>query len=184
MQMILIEHQSRAVTIRPAASDDEWAVQLLFAALHAFNAELEPRFALGEGWARELAEQLAIDRTTGEGVALLAWEREEPVGLALLAGQTDAPLFRHRRWAELAALYVVPEARRAGVADLLVVNGLAWAREQGYARLRLWVTAANAGARHFYAKAGFRPIQEVWALELGAPATLAGTESTVADDAA
>ena len=167
MNTTVIERRPRVVTVCPAAPQDEWAVRLLFAALHAFNAELEPRFALGEGWAWELAVRLAEDRRTGRGVALLAWDGDEPVGLAMLAASDDPPLFRPQRWAELAALYVVPGARDRGVADALLATGLAWARERGYERMRLWMTASNVPARRFYERSGFRPVQEVLAMELG-----------------
>ena len=166
-------HPPVAATILPAGPEDEWAVRLLFAALHAFNAELESRFALGPGWGRALAQRLATDRATGEGLALLAWDGDEPIGLALLAGQTDPPLFRHRRWAALEALYVVPEARSAGVGDRLVAAALGWAREWGYRRVQLHLTAADGWARRFAAQAGFRPLQEVWALELGSTGSAA-----------
>ncbi|NWF79236.1 MAG: hypothetical protein HXY37_04200 [Chloroflexi bacterium] len=39
-----------ALALRPAAADEFWAVARLFAALHRFNAALDPRFRLAEGW--------------------------------------------------------------------------------------------------------------------------------------
>ena len=173
-----IEARRRAVAVRPASPADDRAVHRLFAALHAYNAALEPRFALADGWRRELAARLAGERAAGDGVALLAWDGGEPVGLAMLAASDDPPLFRPGRWAELAALYVVPEARDRGVAGALLATGLAWARERGYERVRLWVTASNERARRFYERSGFRPVQEVWALELGSALTAATPDGT------
>ena len=166
MTMTSLTIDRRAATVCQAAPDDEWAVRTLFGALHGFNAGLEPRFALAAGWERLLAEHLAQERATGSGLTLLAWDGADPVGLAMVAGHTDSPLFRHRRWAELTALYVSVALRGAGVADHLLAAARAWALASGYAELRLYVTASNARARHFYAGAGLRPIQEIWTMDV------------------
>ena len=42
----MTEQMIEQLTIRPATLADEWAVQQLFGALHAFNTTLDPRFAL------------------------------------------------------------------------------------------------------------------------------------------
>lgn len=150
------------IAIHPAAPDDEWAVRSLFGALHAGNAALESRFALAAGWQRLLAEHLAHERTTGSGLTMLAWAGREPIGLAMVAGNLGAPMFRHRGWAELTALYVVPAFRGAGVADRLLAAAQGWAREKDFTEVRLYVTASNNRARRFYASTGMRPIQEIW----------------------
>lgn len=153
--------------LRPAAPTDEWAVQELFEALHTYNAALDPRFALADGWEQVLHDHLLHSHVAGHGLALLAWEDHRPIGLLMIAGHSDSPLFRHRHWAELLALYVVPEAQGAGVAGALLDAGLDWARKRGYARVQLYVTATNLRARSFYARSGFRPVQEIWRIELG-----------------
>jgi ribosomal protein S18 acetylase RimI-like enzyme len=157
-----------AIGIRPVAPADEWAVRELFGALHAFNAQLDARFALAPGWEAILHEHLAHVRQTGHGLSLLAWENARPVGLALWGAHSDSPLFRHRHWAELLALYVAPTARGSGLAERLIGVGLHWAQTHGYERVQLYVTAANEAAKRCYTRAGFRPVQEVWRRELGA----------------
>jgi ribosomal protein S18 acetylase RimI-like enzyme len=151
-----------AVAIHPAAAEDEWAVRSLFGALHAGNAALESRFALAAGWQGLLAEHLACERVSGMGQTMLAWAGREPVGLAMVAGNPGAPMFRHRGWAELTALYVVAAFRGAGVADRLLAAAQSWARANDFTEVRLYVTASNNRARRFYASAGMRPIQEIW----------------------
>jgi GNAT superfamily N-acetyltransferase len=162
---------ARVALVRRAEPGDGWAIQALFAALHAFNAGLESRFALAEGWERELSAHLARERELENGLTLLAWDGDQPVGLAMVAAHADSPLFRHRRWAELTALYVVPEARRGGIAAALLAAATAWAVGRGLGEVRLYVTASNEPARRFYRGHGFRPIQEIWTLDL--PAALA-----------
>jgi ribosomal protein S18 acetylase RimI-like enzyme len=156
-----------SVAVRRAESHEEWAVRALFGALHAYNAALDLRFALAAGWEQVLHEHLAHTRAAGHGLTLLAWVDTAPVGLIMLDGHSDSPLFLHRRWAELLALYVAPEGQGCGVADTLLDAGLAWAHECGFERVQLYVTATNVRAKRFYARAGFRPVQEIWRRELG-----------------
>lgn len=161
--------------LRIATAADDWAVRQLFAALHSYNAKLDPRFALADGWEQVLADHLAHVRSVGHGLVLLGWAGTTPIGLAMIDGHSDSPLFRHRRWAELLALYVAPEAQGSGMADALLEAACAWARGRGYERVQLYVTATNQRARRFYARAGFQPVQEVWRCELG-PASTAPPE--------
>jgi GNAT superfamily N-acetyltransferase len=180
MPTIAPPRSGHAVTVLGAAEGDEWAVRALFRDLHAFNAALEARFALEDGWERLLAEHLAAERAAGTGSTLLAWDEDGPVGLAMVAAHTDSPLYRHRRWAELTALHVVPRARGTGVADLLLAAARAWAEDRGFRELRLYVTTSNERARRFYDRSGFRPIQEIWTVDLGPAAetaAIAGAES-------
>ncbi|GAB4206759.1 MAG: hypothetical protein OHK0022_34210 [Roseiflexaceae bacterium] len=154
------------ISIRPCAAGDHWAVQRLFAALHSHNAALDARFALADGWMALLDAHLEQTRASGNGLTLLAWEGDTPVGLLMMGSHTDSPLFHHRHWVELLALYVAPEARGDGLADRLLAEGLAWTVAQGYDRVQLFVTASNLPARRFYQRAGFRCAQEIWRLEL------------------
>lgn len=111
------------ITIRAALPADDWAVHRLFEALHAYNASLDRRFALADEWCHVLDEHLAHTRAAGHGLTLLAWEAAQPIGLLMMDGHTDSPLFKHRRWAELLALYVTPEARGGAVAIGLLTQG-------------------------------------------------------------
>ena len=155
--------------IKLADHDDDWAVQRLFGALHRLNTELDPSFALADGWSAVLDEHLAHVRAVGNGITLLAWHSQQPVGLVMMDGHTDSPLFRHRRWAELLALYVEPSARSLGVADRLLEAGANWAQEQGYYRIQLYVTSTNQRAKRFYERSGFRCVQEIWRLDMATP---------------
>lgn len=58
---------------------------------------------------------------------------------------------------ELYAIYVLPERTGTGVGRALMSEVLARATAAGHPELALWVLRANAPARRFYARAGFRP---------------------------
>lgn len=161
---------SRAVvecSLRSAVPADDWAVRELFGALHAYNAALDPRFVLGDGWEQVLCEYVAHVRNADRGLIVVSWMDARPVGLMMVDGHSDSPLFRYRHWAEVLALYVAPDVQGCGVADALLRMALGWAHERGYERMQLYVTTTNIRARRFYARCGFHPVQEVWRYELG-----------------
>ncbi|HET9719997.1 MAG TPA: GNAT family N-acetyltransferase [Solirubrobacteraceae bacterium] len=60
---------------------------------------------------------------------------------------------------ELKRMYVVPEARGQGVARVLLAALEDRARRLGYAVARLDTGPLQAGARHLYESAGYRPIE-------------------------
>lgn len=81
--------------------------------------------------------------------------------------------------AQLRMLYVEPEARGLGIGRKLVDQVIAFSRENGYRRVRLWTQSVLQSARRIYAAAGFtllasRPhhsfgkdlVGEDWELEL------------------
>lgn len=52
--------------------------------------------------------------------------------------------------------WVAPSHRRRGIGTALLQAVKAWARDQGFRRLRLWAPAASAAALALYRRTGFR----------------------------
>jgi GNAT superfamily N-acetyltransferase len=81
--------------------------------------------------------------------------------------------------ARLRVLYVEPEARGLGLGKTLVEHAIAFARQAGYGKIRLWTHEFQQAARRIYRDAGFclikqeatasfgvAVISETWELEL------------------
>jgi ribosomal-protein-alanine N-acetyltransferase len=108
------------------------------------------------------AEELADLIATVPGSVDPARELTRPEATAWVAGAEDAdvPLAyavcgRCYDELELLALATRPEARRLGLARVLLTRAVSFAREVGARRVCLEVSASNAAARTLYESAGF-----------------------------
>lgn len=174
--LALAEHQpSTSWEIAPVAREGVAEIKRLFLKLHRYNASLDPRFALAEDWEwhfTALIERALIGR---DHLALLARDRGRPAGFLLAAAHRDSPLWRHREWAEVEALYVEHPWRGTGLADDLLGCAFDWAAELDLPAVQLYVTASNSRAMTFYERQGFRPAQAVMRALLPAGSSHQGT---------
>jgi GNAT superfamily N-acetyltransferase len=135
-----------ATEIRRLVSGDWSALrQVRLAALadapYAFSSTLDREAAFDE---RQWRQRIA------SSAHFMAWQDGEPAGLAAAFRPDDLTAAWH-----LVAMWVSPQARGRGLADGLVESVCAWARENGAARIVLWVTDVNARAQAFYRRLGF-----------------------------
>ena len=168
-----------------ARQADFEAVATLFGELHQYNASLDARFTLAENWRQLLEEQFRRTCSLSSALWLLAWVDEKPVGLLMLENHLDSPLFRHHAWVELVALYVRASSRGTGLARRLMDEARLWAVAREAERMQLYVTTSNEHARAFYRRCGWKPVQEIWRLELPAqgPATPPGDDPSCGTEA-
>ena len=98
----------------------------------------------------------------GTASAFLARDGDHPVGTATVAEYDAEPGVAH-----VYAMWVAPDARRAGVGRALVDAAAGWARDRGCDRLILSVTESNGMARAFYEALGFSETGERKPLRAG-----------------
>jgi GNAT superfamily N-acetyltransferase len=92
---------------------------------------------------------------------MLVTSGTRPVGLLIAAVHCDSPLFRHRHWVEVQALYVADSHRRLGIGRRLLAHAYAWAERRNLPRIQLYVTASNVRARSVYEEEGFAVTQAI-----------------------
>jgi GNAT superfamily N-acetyltransferase len=159
------EHGQDAQTwaIRCAQSADVAPVKAMFRALHAFNASLDPRFALSETWERHF--DAAMQQTLrGEGSLCLiahAAGTGPPYGFALATVHRDSGIWHYHEWVDVEALYVEDAWRGCGLAEALLGGVCAWAEGIGHSVVQLYVTASNERAIRFYRHEGFGQTQAI-----------------------
>ncbi|MBX3084916.1 MAG: GNAT family N-acetyltransferase [Anaerolineae bacterium] len=149
------------LAIVPAQLEDCETVIALFGALHHYNSSLDPHFALSDEWESLLRHDFCKTYQQPEKQWLLVKVGSQTVGLLIAAIHTDSPLFRHRQWVEVEALYVAPTHRGQGVAHELLNQAYAWAASKGLRRVQLYVTATNERARSVYTEQGFAITQAI-----------------------
>src|SRR5215510_6961327 len=137
----LAQRARAQLAIVAARPEDCQAVVTLFGALHAYNASLDGHFALADDWVNQLRADFSKTYQNPDRLWLLTKDGDQAVGLLIAGIHTDSPLFRHRRWVEVEALYVAPSHRGRGAARRLLKKAYAWAQAQGLSRVELYVTA-------------------------------------------
>jgi GNAT superfamily N-acetyltransferase len=131
---------------------DEWQalrelrLRALADAPDAFGAGLEDSQARPDAWWRDWARRGAESE---EAATFFAVDGERPVGMA--GG------FRHEpeRSVTVLAMWVAPEARRAGTGRALLEAVEDWAAAGGAESTDLSVTDVNPDARAFYRSCGY-----------------------------
>lgn len=149
--------------ISRAQSGDIAAVRVMFLKLHAFNSDLDPRFALSADWEAHFDTMLQHALRDAGSLCLIAREpgTGRPCGLALAAVHRDSGMWRYHEWVEVEALYVDDAWRGCGLADALLARACDWAESIGQPVVQLYVTASNERAINFYRREGFSQTQAI-----------------------
>ncbi len=146
--------------IRPATAADVPQVLPLVRAICDFHAAADPeRFAVREDVVERYARWLPERADDPRSVFLVA-EAEGVPGIAAYAVCTiepEVPIFWIPECAFIHDIYVVPEARRRGIARGLVREVVSRYAAIGVKQIRLHTAAFNEEARAVFAAEGFRP---------------------------
>jgi DNA-binding MarR family transcriptional regulator/N-acetylglutamate synthase-like GNAT family acetyltransferase len=140
----------------PLAGELGWVVRRhgeIYASEYRWNCEFE-------GLVAGIVGQFVAGLDPRVERCWIAELRGEPAGSVFLVKETA-------KVAKLRLLLVEPWARGHGLGTRLVDACLAFAREVGYAKVRLWTSAELHAARRVYQRAGFRMVEESRARRFG-----------------
>lgn len=156
------------VTIRRAERRDLEALGHLGAMLMRTHYAFDPHRFLPPGGSAESGYAWFLGTVMEEpnGCVLVADDEGEIAGYVYAALE---PL----SWKELRGpagfvhdIAVREEARRSGVAALLLESAIAWLREHGAPRVLLWTASPNEAAQSLFRRFGFRDTMVEMTLEL------------------
>lgn len=144
--------------VRDATKKDVPAILPLVRAICDLHAAKDPeRFAVLddvlERYSRWLPER--VDDSTS---VLLVAEDESGRIVGYLVGtvEPEVPIFWIPKCGWVHDIFVMPEARRLGLGDLLMVRAIKHFEEQGLRQMRLHTGGFNDASRAFFARHGFR----------------------------
>ena len=149
---------ARDIHIRAAQPADLAELGALGAQLAAAHYEFDARrfLAPGDGMPERYAQFLG-EQLEKESAAILVAEVDGRIAGYVYAGVEPVSMHELRDEAGFIHDIVVGEdARRFGVARLLLDAALAWLRGQGMARALLWRSPKNEAAARLFEGAGFR----------------------------
>ena len=150
------------MTIRPITSADDFnaIAQIYVASWRAAYKDIIPSSYL-EALSAEAWEERLRDRVWN-GVVLL--EDGKYLGTSAFGAARDVTL---PGWGEIVSLYVRPECFGKGYGMPLMQAVKAELTASGYREIYLWTLEANARARAFYRKSGFREDGGRMSMEIG-----------------
>lgn len=125
-------------TLRLAALQD---------APYAFSTRYEEAILRADDAWREFAATRAV---SVDDSTFLAFADGEAIGIAGGCREREKPKLMH-----LVAVWVAPEQRGSGVADLLIEAVCDWAQSVGATSITAWVTEGNDRALRLYNRLGF-----------------------------
>ncbi len=155
----------RPVRVREAKAADETALAAMVAALQEHERRLVPWLRPGRDMAEQHLAHLRRRAEERDGRIFVATAEDPVVGTTLLGFvachvEEEAPTEVEagaRRYGWIAELYVVPEARRRGIARILVDRACAHFARRGIARVDVAYLEANREAHETYMQLGFTP---------------------------
>lgn len=137
-----------------ARSGDE--IDLVAARMRATLVEVEGEDGAARlhspPWIRERLLWHVSNAETPSRVLVAAWPDGRVVGHTILRRDVDAA---GRPVGFVSTTYVVPEARRHGIAQRLLEAGEAWFRALGLTRASTWTSATNAPLIGLYRRHGY-----------------------------
>jgi len=125
--------------------DAGWLIER-HARLYAENDGFDASF---EALVAEILADFIRNRDPATERAFIAWEGERRLGSILCVQSGEALV------AKLRLFLVLPEARGRGLGAQLLARNMAFAREAGYRRMRLYTHESHRAACALYARAGF-----------------------------
>jgi len=145
-----------AVVVREAHPDDLTSVAAVFLACwHDSYAGFLSSHVIGkydEDGARALWRPTLTGPPAADVVLVAERAGRDVLGVARVGRDPDEPTAGH-----VHSLYVRPDAQGLGVGTLLLAAADDRFRRDGVHEATLWVFAANAAARAFYSRRGWRP---------------------------
>jgi len=158
----MIEEKTHVVVRRFDATRDAESLRACVVEQQDFHRHLEPSWPAGEAIVGDYLAYLDAECAAHNGCIIMAECGQQAAGFVCVVAAThnDAP-DDPAPFAQIHDVYVKPEYRGQGVADMLIAEAERFARSNGARLMRLGVLNGNGRARTFYSRHGFREYARV-----------------------
>lgn len=134
--------------------------------MYDYHAGLHPDWQQKQGWQKGSGNWIRNAAGGNEWFFGLVYPEPEQalqpaVGYIIAGFHYEAPLFVQNRYGYIADMWIEPEYRGQGAADVLLQTALDFLKEQGASRVQLEVMVNNEPGKRFWQKAGFEPFEMV-----------------------
>lgn len=151
-------------TIREAKKEDVEQAAELIVRMKKLNGEFDPLFSVVEDAlqraVRYVSDSIKRDRT----IVIVAARGGKMLGV-LRAEVRDRQFYKPSPEGSVTDFYILPEARRKGLGDLMLKEAWARLKKLGAVMMTTEVPAQNEIAAKFYKKRGFRSLSSHYAKE-------------------
>ena len=158
----MIDQQTRVVIRRFDATRDAESLRECVIQQQNVHRNIEPSWPDGDVIVGDYLAYLDAECAAHNGCIIMAHSGQQAAGFVCVVAQTrgEAP-DDPAPFAWIHDIYVTPEHRGAGVANMLMAEAERFARAEGAHVLRLGVLDGNDRARRFYVRHGFREYTHV-----------------------
>ena len=146
------------MNIRKATQKDFEAIELLYREADLIAYELLPSFFKHPSEFTRSRDELGKQIGDHLTEVFVAEDERGIVGLSVTVLQKTPTAFEgfvERKFAELVDLVVSTQARREGIATVLISHAENWAKQSGAESIDLTVVEGNSGAEILYQKSGY-----------------------------
>ena len=149
------------MNIRLAKNEDLKALVEMGKQLHLVEKKFEPLLTFSSEEARL---RYSKGLTNPNVLLLLAEETHKPIGYLYAHAETVEYLDTNRLECEVEVVFVLPEFRGQGVAQLLIDRCLKWVKTKNVFRVKIGIYAQNTSSQSAFTKIGFTPYHITYTL--------------------
>jgi len=151
------------VKIRKATPNDLDELISMGTALHDVEKKFEPLLT----FSNQEAKKLYSKQLENKNAFFLVAEKDEHI-LGYLYGLIDIVNYFSTKSpeAEIEVIYLKPESRGKGVAELFIDKFVIWAKEMGAFRVKAGIYEENDPSKNLFLKYGFKPYHTVYNLDI------------------
>jgi GNAT superfamily N-acetyltransferase len=147
------------MNIRSAQNEDLETLLEMGKQLHLVEKKFEPLLTFSS---EEATQRYSRELINPNALLLLAEENQRPIGYLYAHAEKVEYLATNQMECEIEVVFVFPEFRGRGVAQLLINRCIEWTKTKDVYRIKTGIYAQNTSSQSAFTKIGFEPYHIVY----------------------